>query len=234
MNHITQERPEDYVPFDLPKHYWPQITVALHAYAKATLQQYIDSKASEPRKLNFIIKGDEYEMTLLDEKSFEIRLKAAASEPAPSTAGELKGFGKIVGTLGEVKEWPAFPDSTTGEPVPFSGADENPPVFGRRWKPAADGFGVQRDDLNGRYVDIEDALSVMHALLQSPANPPAQVVPQWKPIETAPKDERALLYASRQKHWFIGQWGEFDIHNQPKITHWMPLPSAPSTGGQHD
>ena len=50
-----------------------------------------------------------------------------------------------------------------GEAIPHSGADENPPVFGRRWKIAADGFGLQRDDLNGRYVDIDDALSVLHS-----------------------------------------------------------------------
>jgi hypothetical protein len=50
-----------------------------------------------------------------------------------------------------------------GEAIPHSGADENPPLFGRRWKIAADGFGLQRDDLNGRYVDIDDALSVLHA-----------------------------------------------------------------------
>lgn len=46
--------------------------------------------------------------------------------------------------------------------IPFSGADETPPVFARRWRLADDGFGLQRDD-NGNYVQIDDALSVLHA-----------------------------------------------------------------------
>ena len=48
------------------------------------------------------------------------------------------------------------------KPIPYSGADETPPVFGRRWKLARDGFGLQRDDAEGNYVHIDDALSVMH------------------------------------------------------------------------
>lgn len=48
-------------------------------------------------------------------------------------------------------------------PIPYSGADENPPVFGRCWKLARDGFGLERDDMNGNYVHIDDALSVLHA-----------------------------------------------------------------------
>lgn len=63
---------------------------------------------------------------------------------------------------------------TQGETIPFSGADENPPVFGRRWSLAADGFGLQRDDLNGRYVDIDDALSVLHATNPQASEPAVQ------------------------------------------------------------
>jgi hypothetical protein len=53
------------------------------------------------------------------------------------------------------------------EPIPFSGAGEKPPVFGRRWRLADDGFGLQRDD-NGPYVHIDDALSVLHGALAEP------------------------------------------------------------------
>jgi len=55
-------------------------------------------------------------------------------------------------------------------PILYSGAEESPPVFGRRWKLAIDGFGLQRDDENGNYVHIDDALSVLHqAVTSAPA-----------------------------------------------------------------
>ena len=53
-------------------------------------------------------------------------------------------------------------DAEPVAPIPYSGADENPPVFARRWKLARDGYGLQRDD-DGNYVHIDDALSVIHA-----------------------------------------------------------------------
>ena len=56
-------------------------------------------------------------------------------------------------------------DQPEQEPIPFSGADEKPPVFGRRWRMADDGFGLQLDD-DGPYVHIDDALSVLHAALE--------------------------------------------------------------------
>lgn len=60
------------------------------------------------------------------------------------------------------------------QPVHYSGAGETPPVFGRRWKLAADGFGLQRDDADGQYVHIDDALSVLHQWQAAPAAQPAQ------------------------------------------------------------
>lgn len=67
--------------------------------------------------------------------------------------------------------WERFPEvmrrgSEQGA-IPHSGADESPPVFGRRWKLAQDGFGLQRDDANGNYVHIDDALSVLHQSLNA-------------------------------------------------------------------
>ena len=52
--------------------------------------------------------------------------------------------------------------------------------------------------------------------------------PAWMPIETAPKSEEVLLFATKSRpHAFIGYWGEYNRHNQPSITHWMPLPAPP-------
>lgn len=52
--------------------------------------------------------------------------------------------------------------------IPYSGADETPPVFARRWNIAADGFGLQLA-AEGVYVYFDDAVSVLHAsLAQAP------------------------------------------------------------------
>lgn len=55
----------------------------------------------------------------------------------------------------------------------------------------------------------------------------ARVSAGWQRIETAPKDRDVLLWATRTPHAFIDQWGRYDRHNHPRITHWMPLPPAP-------
>lgn len=60
------------------------------------------------------------------------------------------------------------PQPVEGQPVAYSGAGENPPVFAWRWKLAIDGFGLQRDDASGNYVDIDDAISVLHAAAAQP------------------------------------------------------------------
>jgi hypothetical protein len=49
-----------------------------------------------------------------------------------------------------------------------------------------------------------------------------------RPIATAPKGEEILLFATKHRaHWFMGDWGRFNRHNQPRITHWAPLPPDP-------
>jgi hypothetical protein len=55
--------------------------------------------------------------------------------------------------------------------APYNGANEKPPVFGRRWRLAHDGFGLQLDD-DGPYVHIADAISVLHTSLEQPEQEP--------------------------------------------------------------
>lgn len=57
----------------------------------------------------------------------------------------------------------------------------------------------------------------------------AQATAGWQPIETAPVGQDVLLFATKhRKHWFMGDWGRYNRHNQPRITHWSPLPSEPA------
>ena len=58
----------------------------------------------------------------------------------------------------------AVPSWKVGQAL-YNGADGTPPIFGRRWRLARDGFGLQRDDESGNYVQIDDAVSTMHAML---------------------------------------------------------------------
>jgi len=52
---------------------------------------------------------------------------------------------------------------------------------------------------------------------------------RWQPIETAPKWQSVLLWATRTGgRCVIDYWGDYDRHNHPRITHWMPLPAAPT------
>lgn len=66
---------------------------------------------------------------------------------------------------------------------------------------------------------------------------PAQAVPWWQPIESAPLDgTRLLLFRASDEMQFTGSWcdcyGWSDL-NAPiaGVTHWMPLPAAPAPGG---
>lgn len=54
----------------------------------------------------------------------------------------------------------------------------------------------------------------------------------WQPIETAPLLEIVLLCSQPNNSRWIGRWDEYRRHNQPRITHWMPLPAAPGASPQ--
>lgn len=49
---------------------------------------------------------------------------------------------------------------------------------------------------------------------------------EWQPIETAPITCNSLLIR-RNGEICIANWGDYDEVNQPKFTHWMPLPHPP-------
>lgn len=62
----------------------------------------------------------------------------------------------------------------------------------------------------------------------SHANSPQAAAPAgWQPIETAPKDDQVVLFGQKGGR-FIGRWRDYERINQPRITHWMPLPAAPT------
>lgn len=54
-----------------------------------------------------------------------------------------------------------------------------------------------------------------------------QRVAEWQPISTAPITCNSLLIR-RNGEVCIANWGDYDEVNQPKFTHWMPLPKAPA------
>lgn len=47
----------------------------------------------------------------------------------------------------------------------------------------------------------------------------------WRTIDSAPLREKLLLLGKGGP--FIGRWGEYNLYNQPKVTHWMPIPPPP-------
>jgi hypothetical protein len=66
----------------------------------------------------------------------------------------------------------------------------------------------------------------------------ADLVPQWQPIETAPKDGTWVLvwsysrvavsfFCEKENEW-CSDWQDYQEHyNNESPTHWMPLPAPP-------
>lgn len=87
-------------------------------------------------------------------------------------------------------------------------------------------MGLARIAFDPFYAAIDDRERRFESALRE------ALQPQWLPIETAPKDECVLLLRGRGVT-FVGRWGDYQRHNQPCITHWMPLPPAPQQKDSH-
>ena len=55
----------------------------------------------------------------------------------------------------------------------------------------------------------------------------------WRPIETAPKGERVLLWSEITRgEPFIGDWAEYARYNHPQFTHWSRWDGLPHTSAE--
>lgn len=71
-----------------------------------------------------------------------------------------------------------------------------------------------------------------------------QAIPEWQPIETAPKDARILVWSGQELYaahwaqnpftgdeaWIVAEWGDERDQALVKPTHWMPLLAPPIAG----
>ena len=94
----------------------------------------------------------------------------------------------------------------------------------QRMSSACELEGDKHRDGNKWHRLCDDAAKAIDAGRAAIANAEQQV-PQWLPIETAPQNEKVLLACDGGI--VIGMWRHYRIHNAPKFTHWMPLPTPP-------
>lgn len=65
------------------------------------------------------------------------------------------------------------------------------------------------------------------------AAPPTAQAEGWRPIETAPKGERVLLWSEITRgEPFIGDWAEYARYNHPQFTHWSRWDGLPPTSAE--
>lgn len=53
----------------------------------------------------------------------------------------------------------------------------------------------------------------------------------WRPISEAPKGYDVLM-VRKDYGIVIADWGDYASHNQPRFTHWQPLPAPPPPAGE--
>jgi hypothetical protein len=106
-----------------------------------------------------------------------------------------------------------------------------------------------RKDARGEYVLMQaySSWTVWQACWNAR---PAPTVPEWRPIESAPRDGRAVLLCGNYGQVVLARYYEKEVNgpNSPvqrgngfwaeswddkvyKPTHWMPLPAAPENKG---
>jgi hypothetical protein len=95
---------------------------------------------------------------------------------------------------------------------------------------------------DGRITEAADVILPAAALLVTMA----EAIPEWKPIETAPKDGSPIIvsggiayWRERLNHWEgPAAWYTITGVNYPgspiqwEVRHWMPLPAPPATEGE--
>lgn len=153
--YLCREMPEGTVIGD-PKWWAPKIAAAIEQ-ALSQPDAFADGGKAMTAQVADILDRLEIFVGGLGEAIFR-ELRTALAQPEPSKYGSPELQALILDKLAQPEQGA----------IPHSGADESPPVFGRRWKLAQDGFGLQRDDANGNYVHIDDALSVLHQSAQPP------------------------------------------------------------------
>ncbi len=98
-----------------------------------------------------------------------------------------------------------------------------------------------------RYMFDRPGDFTIEAFLPKPAAPRPAQVPQWQPIETAPKDGKCLVLVETDDGDWIGRLdrdkkGNWIHDGEPTFCHsyyfcpvkWMPLPAAPQPSGKEE
>ena len=96
----------------------------------------------------------------------------------------------------------------------------------------AEDFALKTDAYQNDEVSREDLFAARRAV----KNKLLELLPVWRPIESAPKDGTSILVCNHRngvtqcavylsKRW-LTTWQHEEITTEP--THWMPLPETPS------